>query len=330
MVDIENKNNPLQPKLKRAFGRWSLVETTKLIEVWGPMYSHRRSGTKDAWVPQHIRGRARSSRNLVTEDWRAVACYVNMYRAAAGLDSLRTHDQCKKRVEHLRRRYVKERRGWPFFDALHAVWGDEPAVNRAVQAAGGPPAGAPADESGAGAGIANRDEAAASPERGTAAAEEECRRGPARWRRLDSFRGAVEEDASSAGEGSGAAAAATNGIRGSVPKRARTLKKEAVRQAIARRGAADGGRGDEAGRASGNGNGNGSRVEEVLGGALHGPTDVEAAARLLGGGSPSGGSADAFVVESLGNALTTLANVYEKVTMKRLEHRGRAAAPAVA
>jgi len=67
-----------------------------LIKAWAPLYIRCRRGTKDAWVPLHIRGRARSSRALVTEDWRAVAFAVNMYRGiTAGRDSCRTHVQCK-------------------------------------------------------------------------------------------------------------------------------------------------------------------------------------------------------------------------------------------
>lgn len=120
------------PAWKRSYDRWSEEETHELIKAWAPLYICRRRGTnKDASVPLHNRGRARSSRiALVTEEWRAVVFAVNLYRAITArprLDSCRTHAQCKDRVKTLRRKYVKGQAG-PFFSAPPA---DEIAGRRA-------------------------------------------------------------------------------------------------------------------------------------------------------------------------------------------------------
>lgn len=87
-----------QPQRTVARGHLSDAETAALIDSWAPLYRRRRDGEGDMWVLP-----ARRSRALVLEDWRAVATSVNAYRAGAGLDSVRTHQQCKRCVAMLRK-----------------------------------------------------------------------------------------------------------------------------------------------------------------------------------------------------------------------------------
>ncbi|KAL6848519.1 hypothetical protein ACP4OV_021813 [Aristida adscensionis] len=114
---------PLPPK--RAFGRWRDDETAALIEASAPLYRRRRDGEIDAWVPLPQHRVVRRSRNLVAEDWRAVAVAVNARRAAAGLASHRTRTQCKSRMDSLSTMYCRElaagagSSGWRFFALLH-------------------------------------------------------------------------------------------------------------------------------------------------------------------------------------------------------------------
>jgi len=90
-----------EPTKQAELRRWSPGETAVLIDAWAPLYRRRRGGQSDVWVPRDQRGRARSFRDLVPEDWRAVAAAVNGYRAEAGLTTDRTPDQCKRRMRRI-------------------------------------------------------------------------------------------------------------------------------------------------------------------------------------------------------------------------------------
>uniref|UniRef100_A0ACD5YPZ0 Uncharacterized protein n=1 Tax=Avena sativa TaxID=4498 RepID=A0ACD5YPZ0_AVESA len=73
---------------------WSDGETSALLEAWGP---------------RHIRA---GGGPLLTVDWRACAAAVSSRRAAAGR-APRTVDQCKNRMDYLKKRLKAERSGPP-------------------------------------------------------------------------------------------------------------------------------------------------------------------------------------------------------------------------
>ncbi|CAN6342207.1 unnamed protein product [Urochloa humidicola] len=111
---------------KRAHGRWDDAETAVLIETWAPIYKRRCDGEIDPWVPEARLQRVRADRRLVIEDWRAVASAVNAFRDGARLDSHRTPQQCKGRVDTILGIYGKELYGavpssWLFFSVLRDV-----------------------------------------------------------------------------------------------------------------------------------------------------------------------------------------------------------------
>ncbi|KAL6610126.1 hypothetical protein ACP70R_040095 [Stipagrostis hirtigluma subsp. patula] len=123
----------------RAHGKWSVPETDVLVEAWAPLYRRRRDGQADAWIPPHQHKKVRKWRNLVAQDWRAVATAVNAYRAGEGLGSHREVDQCRARLVTLKRKYKEQLAlaapsRWPLFPKLHAVWAGE-VVDRGFAAA---------------------------------------------------------------------------------------------------------------------------------------------------------------------------------------------------
>ncbi|CAM0872725.1 unnamed protein product [Alopecurus aequalis] len=73
---------------------WSDGETSALLEAWGPRHLRNGGGP------------------LLTVDWRACAAAVSSRRAAAGR-APRTIDQCKNRMDYLKKRLKAERSGPP-------------------------------------------------------------------------------------------------------------------------------------------------------------------------------------------------------------------------
>ncbi|KAL6620159.1 hypothetical protein ACP70R_035298 [Stipagrostis hirtigluma subsp. patula] len=325
----------------RAHGKWSVPETDVLVEAWAPLYRRRRDGQADAWIPPHQHKKVRKWRNLVAQDWRAVATAVNAYRAGEGLGSHREVDQCRARLVTLKRKYKEQLAlaapsRWPLFPKLHAVWAGE-VVDRGFAAADARGARTPAAPS--------RRTPMAMPwwstafqRQGTPAAM-----GARRFAPVDGARAAqAASDARGGAPLDGAAAADAHGtaaedlLGGRIPKRPRTggasaaafasagqaslVKEELVQQGIAHAAAAAKGErgggataGDEGGARGGvsMADGIGARMEDKLGGALR-------AALATGDGTAT----DAALVATLGN-------IYRELTLKRIDlEKDRVAAEA--
>ncbi|CAN6328445.1 unnamed protein product [Urochloa humidicola] len=96
------------PSVHARAPRWSVAETRALVEAWEPLHQRRRQAQGDPWVPPHQR---RSSLDLVDEDWRAIAAAINTER---------TPEQCKSRINYLKVCYIRELSkekpsSWKFF-----------------------------------------------------------------------------------------------------------------------------------------------------------------------------------------------------------------------
>ncbi|RLN27829.1 hypothetical protein C2845_PM05G23850 [Panicum miliaceum] len=265
--------------------RWSPGETAALIDAWAPLYNCRRGGESDVWVPRHQRGRARSFRALVPEDWRALAAAVNGYRADAGLGPGRTPDQCKRRMSLLRQAYGVGADGGVGNGAGAGAAADgRRAAPRDARGSAAPAA------SGAAAGDARGHEAVAAAVGATMAAalgDSASATGDGRGTTTVRPRGLTATD-----EGAAAASVLFEvedrllHLRGCPPH----VKEELVRRANAVRGAVDKGRGDDA--------------RSALGGAA--ADGIAAAVATLA----AAGSADAAVVT---------AYLYKQMTLQMVE-----------
>jgi len=293
-----------------------------LIKAWRQLYNRRRHGETDAWVPASQKSRARSTRGLATDDWRAVATAVNRFRTTVDLDPIRTHTQCKRRVERLKSRFGDNQLATPSWYGFVPVVCNNTAggrrhsglrvlANAAMEARDGGAAGGQARGGSAlaeggvvmgvpvGAATENASDGVAVEEGGTATAPTEA---------LGS--GATSEDPPS-GPVDRLTAAATDFLGGPIPKKRRTgastsagagdgrspsVKEELVREANARRARVDEGRAPAGGFAA-----TAAEMAAVLG-------EVVAAE-----------SNDVAVMAKLSEMFKEASTMYREITMERME-----------